>query len=558
MKAIKQLNIFLFAGLLAGMSVSCDSYLDTPPVDDIPTEGFYQTLAQADQGIIGIYSDLNGAFTNEYWYLSESRSDEMWIDPTKINAYRAYFEATTFKAANDYDVIDDVWNMWYKVIYDANTAIEKLSSNDYGNEDVQKQFLNEAYFLRGWAYFELTRIFGNVPLIEKPMTNAEVKTIAQSKPIDILKNRVIPDLQAAENLPYTEGLKDGNNKTASASVGRADKLAAKCMLARVYMTLKGYPYNDNSYKESAKALLKEIVTDSHAIAKFAPNMDEWRKQWIPSDSYYNKYSIFAIQYRAGGSGTDAIYNMCDNLPTAMLKNNTGGGGICVEKSLMYEFEKVYNNKTDGRGFETDGDHTKYFSVLIGYDSDDSSVSPYMSPRGSVTLDDGTTAEVYTGAYIYKYIPTKPKIADLGLNIDVETSMKNTRDWGVNFPVIRVEDMQLLYAELLVEDGDISTAMGYVNAIRNRAWCEPVPTSGISKEQALNYIKRERKIEFLGEGIRWFDEVRYGTWKTDTEKKFDRYNYPEYKSNVKDGRYLYPIPLNQLNAAPGLYQQNEGY
>lgn len=557
MKAMKQLNILLFAGLIAGMSVSCDSYLDTPPVDQIPTEGFYKTLAQADQGIIGIYGDLHNAFTNEYWFMSECRSDIAWIDPSKVNAFRQQFEISKFTVESNLDVLDGTWNMWYKVIYDANTAIEKITANNYGNEKVQKQLLNEAYFLRGWAYFELTRLFGNVPLIERPMSTEEVKTVKQSKPLDIIKNRVIPDLLEAENLPYTADLKNGNNASAS-SVGRADKLAAKCMLARVYMTLLGFPYNETSYKESAKTLLKEILEDSHATAKFAPTIDEWRKQWIPSDAYYNKYSVFAIQYRAGGTGTDAIYNMADRFPATMIKNNLGGGsGTYVEKSLMYEFEKEYNGKTDARGFEKNGDATNYFGVLMSYPGD-ANISPYESAVGDLTLDNGQTVKVHTGVYIYKYIPTKTKIASLDMNLDVEASQIDTKDWGVNYPVIRIEDMMLLYAELLVEDGDISTAMGYVNQIRNRAECDPVPTSGINKEEAMNYIKRERKLEFLGEGIRWFDEVRYGTWKEDTEKKFNRYGYSEYNANVKDGRYLYPIPLTQLNAAPGLYQQNEGY
>ena len=75
---------------------------------------------------------------------------------------------------------------------------------------------------------------------------------------------------------------------------------------------------------------------------------------------------------------------------------------------------------------------------------------------------------------------------------------------------------------------------------------------------MNYIKRERKIEFMGEGVRWFDQVRYGTCKSDTEEKFDRYNFQELKTYLKDGRQIYPIPMNQLNVTPGLYEQNEGY
>ena len=99
-------------------------------------------------------------------------------------------------------------------------------------------------------------------------------------------------------------------------------------------------------------------------------------------------------------------------------------------------------------------------------------------------------------------------------------------------------------------------MKYVNKIRERAGVEDaVATTG---EEALKMVKRERRLELVGEGVRWFDEVRYGEWKEDTQNMFDRYYNPTGtdKANVKN--YLYPIPQNQMNAVPGLYTQNEGY
>ena len=65
---------------------------------------------------------------------------------------------------------------------------------------------------------------------------------------------------------------------------------------------------------------------------------------------------------------------------------------------------------------------------------------------------------------------------------------------------------------------------------------------------------------MGEGIRWFDLVRWNDWKTAITEMFDRYNNPAgaVKSNIKEGHYLYPIPLNQLNVKPGLYVQNKDY
>ena len=535
---------------LALTCFSCDDFLDTPPVDLLNVDGFYQSQDQADQGILGIYADLDAAASNEFWFMSECRSDIAWVDP-EPDALREYSEIGTFRATDNLELFNNTWNMWYKVIYDANVAIAKIPECAFESEEIKKQFLNEAYFLRGWAYFELVRLFGNVPLVEKVMSPTEIKSVKQSEAIDILNNRVIPDLKNAEALPYKKDMKNGKCKSA-AKYGRADKMAAKAMLARVYATLAGFPYNDTAAKSLVKTQLESVLNDSEAAQYWAPSLSEWRKQWLPSDDYYNKYSVFAIQYRIGGSGNQALTDMIPPkyLPESYSKWNFRMSNIYVEKTLMHEFDKVNDlNEKDGRGYG--------HSVLEKYDAE-GNVAAYSSPKETMTFDDGVTADVYVEAMFYKYLPTKVKSKELGLSIVDENSMTKYDDWGVNYPVIRIEDMQLLYAELLAEEGNTEEAIKIVNKIRMRANCKAYPELGVSKDDAMKYIKLERKLEFMGEGIRWFDQIRYGTWKTDTEAKFDRYNYSELKANLKEESYLYPIPLNQMNVTPGLYEQNDAY
>ena len=100
-------------------------------------------------------------------------------------------------------------------------------------------------------------------------------------------------------------------------------------------------------------------------------------------------------------------------------------------------------------------------------------------------------------------------------------------------------MMLLNAEIMCAEGNTSGAVAIVNEIRERAGCDAVSAS--SADEALRLVKRERRLELMGEGVRWFDEVRYGTWKQDIVNMFARYNNPSgtSASNVADGRYLYP-------------------
>ena len=153
--------------------------------------------------------------------------------------------------------------------------------------------------------------------------------------MDILNNRVIPDLKKSEDLPYKADMQDANGAKIDKK-GRADKMAAKAMLARVYMTLAGYPYNDTNAKSLAKTQLENVLDDSHAAAYWAPSLEEWQKQWMPTDAYYNKYSIFAIQYRTGGTGNPAIFNMLPVkiVPEDWSKNyNFSQNSIYVEKDI---------------------------------------------------------------------------------------------------------------------------------------------------------------------------------------------------------------------------------
>ena len=545
-----KLKNILWMGALALSVISCDDFLETAPSDLLSSNSFYQTAAQSEQGVIGVYGDLDQISNYVYLHMSECRSDNAWVEP-RPNGLREYAEIGTFRAGEDLGMFNNAWNLLYKVIYDANVAMTKIEGCDFGDKtSIKEQFLGEMLFMRGWCYFELARLWGNVPLIVTPVSPSEVKGIGQSTPREIIETVVIPDLTEAKNkLPYKEQMVSASGSSIS-SEGRADKMAAEAMLARVYMTLAGSPYNDSNAKSLAKTQLENILNYSVANGDkyWAPTLDEWRKQWMPSTDYYNKYSIFAIQHRTNENRNYLIFNFSPGLPPSYTSRRIFGNSIWVEKTLEYEFERTFSNgKKDGRGIG--------FTILEGYE-EEPNYPAYTNDRENV-IEDGTTVEVYTKTMFYKYLPSKPKLAELGMSFD-ESSMAGDYDWPVNFPILRLEDMMLLYAELLADEGNVVEAMYYVNKIRERAGCD-LETASTSAD-ALRLIKRERRVELAGEGIRWFDLVRYGEWQSAITRMFDNYNNPDGtdKSELKNGRYLYPIPLDQMNAVPGLYSQNEGY
>lgn len=182
-------------------------------------------------------------------------------------------------------------------------ALQKIEKCDFANEAIKNQFLGEAHFLRGWAYFELARLYGNVPLILEPMSSKEANNVKQTDARTVITGTAIPDLEfALDNLPEKGKMVDG---LGTAVTGRADKSAAQGMLARVYMQLAGFPFNDTEAESKAKTYLEQLLAKKSQY--WAPTIDAWRSQWLPSNA--NKYSVFAIQYRTGGSGNPAIFDM---------------------------------------------------------------------------------------------------------------------------------------------------------------------------------------------------------------------------------------------------------
>ena len=551
-------SIFKYTALVAGLAllcVSCKDKLVIPPVGSLSSEGYFSTPSHIEEGIRGVYSKVTGIEGNEYIYLSETRSDNVWTDPAP-NATRDATEIGHYRFNPSLGTLESTWSGWYSVIYNANTVLASLDNVEFTNESVKKQFRGELLFLRAYAHLELVRVFGNVPVVDHVLSASEAKELGQTPGADILKNQVIPELkEAVDLLPYQKSMLSSTGGSATSEY-RGDKLAAQAMLARAYMTLYGWPYKDSSVKAEAKSLLKTVIDYANANGYWAPTATEWKKMFTTDRVTQNKYFIFSIQHTAATSNTLAFISCAealtvDYLPTQGTNSRFNGNAMYtgfVEATTRYEFQAT-------------GDERGKFCILdtmapVG------TYTGYPNRETEFTLDNGEKVTTYERSLNTKWVPYAAKRESVGVTFD---DLDLNTGWPMNFPIIRTEDMMLLYAELLVEDNDIAGAMEIVNKIRTRAGVEARPTN-CSAADALNYVKKERKLEFFGEGVRWFDQIRYGEWKESTLKMFNRYlnsSNPGYQTTVStvsivDGKYLSPIPETEMDTVPGLYTQNTGW
>lgn len=529
MTTIKRITASATALLLI---CSCSNWLDVDPVSNIPSDDFYKTPTETEQALLGVYSGLLPI--PEYtWNMCELRADHIWNGSAEeSNAQRDYFDIFTYSPNLPLTgMLNNAWMAYYKIINRANLLLEKMENTEFDETlavDLKASWEAEARVLRAFAYFDLVRYFGRVPMVLTSQTVDEAMTTRQSESVDIYEKVIIPDLQfAIENLAETAYDCDGE----AAGTGRVNKIVAQALLGRVYATMAGFPLNDASKTELALEQLKAVVDYADANGKYwAKDGREWQEMWLSDND--NKYHIWEIQYTAKENyGNPMVYWMVPKVGADYIDLQMSGYNLPAADKLMALFET---------------------------DLDEDGVSDDIRKIATINNEGSHSAK-----FITKFFENKINRARLGYSDN--TSLVVTRTYfPINFPLIRLEDMMLLYAELA---GDTPTSVDYVNRIRTRAGIGELSSDEL--EDFATAVDNERSRELAAEGIRWHDIVRRGTWQQLVKDKFIYYSTDafgnitipriyDYTLRVTNGAYLYPIPDTQMKVKDGLYEQNEAY
>ena len=521
---MKKINIYIAGGLIAaGLCLSsCDDYLEVEPQDSRTIEYFYSTPAEAQQSLMGIYNGLMPV-SKYYLLMSDVRSDDTWvgISSESESDYRAL--SNFRKYITNVGTIQSAWDDYYKIVARANKFLEKVETLEFAANndsiDVRATFLAEARFLRAFAYFDLVRFFGRVPMVTKTQTVAEAFNTPQSEPEDIYNKVIIPDLEYAIEHMKTVAY---NYKGEESAAGRATRIAAKALLGRVYWTMAGYPLNDKTKVEQAKEMLKDVLDYAGAFNEtptmyWAKDSKEWAKIWISDND--NKYHIFEIQYaNVSGYGNQMIYS---SLPKVKSLSHISMSGNTINSTKA--LRNVYTENSED---------TIRYRHTIHYSTSSSS-----------------------SRYFEKFFENDVKRDSLGY-AKIDETIVDRNSFPINYPLIRLEDVMLMYAGLV---GNTTEGIELVNKIRRRAGISELPAS-ITADRFAECVMDERRRELAGEGIRWHDIVRTGHFIDYITKAYttESETAQSILSNIKYGMYLYPIPEEQMLVREGLYQQNEAY
>jgi hypothetical protein len=304
---MKQIQIITL--LVLGMLISScgEDYLDPAPVSSIGSNGFYTSESEVEAAVLNIYDGLQIAVQREF-ALTEMRSDN-----TKTRSSEgdwAQFQDLNVKATNT--TVADYWAYFYNVIFRTNTVLEHLDVA--GNSAAQ--FEGEAKFARALSYFNLVRLFGDVPLVDKVIGPTDTDYFDRDSSTAIY-DLIVSDLQTAvANL-------DNSYK------GRASKAAAQALLAKVYLTLKNY--------SAAQTLLEDVIAGSSALPSFnSVFYSELNSEIIFAIEYTNDAADdsqdFSIEFTQDGRVRGLNYAT----PELITAFNNYGGAIRTATSIIYD------------------------------------------------------------------------------------------------------------------------------------------------------------------------------------------------------------------------------
>jgi hypothetical protein len=449
---MKKLHTYpIIALLLFAVALSSCNKLNENPSSVIVSSQFFKTSSDAVSAVNAVYGTLNSdpagdfpLYGRQLNLLVENGSDNQVYSPSNTNPDVRALGTATYIASNSR--VQKVWQQLYYGINRANIAIDNIPAIQIDTV-LKSRLARESKFIRALLYFNLVRLYGDVPLVLHNPSSIDLDKLLVSRTAaaDVYA-QIVNDLKDATNLP---------KKYAGADLGRATSGAAHALLAKVYVTRKDWA--------DALTELTTVINGGYGYALFPNYRDVFQKPTKNGAEH-----IFSVQFETNLGEANSV----QNLSQSFTSFNTGTFPIDIpaDSSVFKLF-----SKTDTR------------RAVTFYDS------VYNAATGKYV--------VYKNAYT----PYFNKFVDYSLS-----PLSTQSQSGVNYPVIRYADVLLLYAEVLNEingapNGDAYTA---INQVRSRAGVAGL-TTGLGQSDFRDSVFLERRKEFIQEGHRWFDLVRQG-------------------------------------------------
>ncbi|OXA79979.1 Starch-binding associating with outer membrane [Flavobacterium aquidurense] len=502
MKTIKFKYIYI-AVALAALGGSCsEDFVTIDPKGKFDTSTYFSNEQQCYSALIGVYDPLRkntGGFENLVAMLNAG-SDDFYAggggptDGTGIQNFSTH-SLTSIIVPGSY------WGDHYQGVSRANILLAKLPAATMDN-GVRARFAAESKALRAFYYFNLVRLFKNIPLILEPLTTGTIYDPEQVAP-EVIYAQIEKDLlEAIPALP--------NTVVADTEAGRFNKGAAQALLGKVYLF-------EGKKTEAATVLAQVNGTPGQTNQYGNKLLANFSDLWVTSNKFNTESLIEVSHTSAGnsdwtfwGSGKDEgnSLNVMVGPRGYSRPTNSTAPDLPAGWSFSVPTQKLYDAmKTDPR----------FAATILDVKA--------LKAAGQADYIGGYQD---TGYFLNKYLPRQSDVRTGGGNAEL--------NYKQNSYVIRLADTYLMEAEAL---GSGPRAQALLDAVRARVGLASVPVT-------LAAIKNERRMELAGEGHRFFDLVRWGDAATALADR-------GFNAGTDE---IFPIPYTELNGTK--LKQNPNY
>lgn len=401
---------------LAGfVFTSCqDKFLEIIPETALSSVIFFKTEADFKQAVNGAYVPLRSIVNDRAWLLGEMHSDNTYYSrntlfgATEQQEDIADFAVPTANGVTSNTHVLNQYRLDYQIIARTNQVLSVIDDVDF-SADSKNNLKGQAMFLRAYAYFELVRYFGKVPLHLTPVANRSEAALPLASEEEIFAQIVKDADEATKLLP----------PKSKQEPGRATSGAAKTLLANVYIVQKKWA--------EAEKLLQEVVS-SNEYALIPNYADAFSTS---TGNKNNIESVFEVQFQEGSAGLNGsfIYNF-------------------MPRPISPQELVTITGTTNPQPLDGEGNNTPTPDIIAAYEAGDKRKDASI---GYVTLS-GSFRENKVYPYIKKF--AKPHALH--------------GNHGTNWPIYRYSEVLLFLAEALNEQGKAADAVLYLNQVRTRA------------------------------------------------------------------------------------------
>lgn len=493
----------------------CQKKLTEDPRGNLTPVNYLKTQADLDAAVASIYAMY--AVDGAYAFTSKSTSyfgaDDLTTDPGLNKGDMRAFDQLNGSSSNS--SMNAEWNGPWTAIYQANNVLTNYK-NVQSTATLINQSIGQAYFLRAWGYYNLVRTFGPVPLIDKVIA---VDDRPARSDVASIYGLIVNDLKTAKRLLPV---------SFSGQPGRANQMAARALLADVYLTMAGWPLKKTeNYAFAATEADSVIQTGGYSL------VNDFGAVFTTNN---NSESIFALQFNVGGNSPNRTFgSSCVPLDEIATNGSSGWDDYYPEINFFLNAPKC--SRTDATFYTTlklrQGSGNNITFKLVNWDSNETHAGHPYYKKFRAGVGDGVKE---TATAIAEINPSTNKTTDI-----------------IRYPLVLLDYAE---AQAMSSGGPSGAAYTAVNRVRTRAGL-PNLTPGLSATDFQKAVVNERGYEFAGEfGIRWFDIVRLQLLPEVIAARGNKENPINFSGDITQ-RYIAPIPQNEMYRNP-TWTQNPGY